>query len=971
MNKVMFFLASLVFLSAVQAQEYEPDKQFGKDGYWLSNAPSDDRGYEIAIQPDGKIVTVGRTSELLNLTDAKCLITRLNANGTPDTGFGNGGSVTFHFDDKPSTAYAVALQADGKILVLAFIDSGGIGVARLMPNGNLDNSFHGNGMHTLSVPPVYFGGDETPMALTLQPDGKIVAAFASSPATFTTAVNTVVRLLENGDLDPSFSGDGIAYIDSNESAGEFVSGVQVFGGLIYVCGYSNFSSSLKFTLCCFNTDGSPNTGFDGDGSALGPEGVCSDMRIQADGKPVLAGYSNAGTRQIRVERFLPTGATDPDFLGVGFGYAPIKINGMALLPNGNIVLAGVHSSFSPFSFFVIVYNKEGIPVQGFSSNGFYFQDKFNGIDEELHNVAVDNKGNIIAVGYYENDSTGEDQVVLRLTDKQVRLITGNGAGAQGDTIRIPVRLEGCDNLYAIQGQVSVTTPGTAQVVGFEAKNANISFNGNLFNFFNANGTSLSANDTLFFVKIVLTGNPGDSTQITITPPPGSVIEVACGLVNLTPHTLVAGQVKILSNLKISGIILDRLGKPVGQANVTLTGSDKGGKAFSFSAVTGADGTYLFDKVPICGKAVVKPAKNINPKNGITAFDMLIGQRWLLKMNPPEFGSSLQVVAGDANNNKLFSSQDLLFMQALSLGNLITFPNQTSWVFVQSGYVFKTPFTVSNVFPYPSDSTLVNLQKDATVNFTGIKVGDIVTSADPQNRPSGDNDSPILLVGMTQQQDGEVLTITLNAEQFKQIGSAQWGLQFDPNTLTFLSADMPGWALGEKAVAQGLLKFSWFSADGKPKTLASGTQLATLRFRVEKPSLALNEPLVQLSEQALESEAMVVYDNLLVNRIPIALRLNASLSATKSINAIQGYELEQNTPNPASGLVQIPFELGKAGDATVELFDQNGQQLRFVYGHFQQGRQQVEMDVRGLTAGVYYYKLSAGRFVAVKQMIVLP
>ena len=81
-----------------------------------------DRGYAAALQPDGRIVVAGRISE--NLGDESDVgIARLNADGTPDTGFGNGsGKLRLDLSTNWDEAVDLVVQPDGRIAVLVACD---------------------------------------------------------------------------------------------------------------------------------------------------------------------------------------------------------------------------------------------------------------------------------------------------------------------------------------------------------------------------------------------------------------------------------------------------------------------------------------------------------------------------------------------------------------------------------------------------------------------------------------------------------------------------------------------------------------------------------------------------------------------------------------------------------------------------------------------------------------------------------
>ncbi|HEX7845225.1 MAG TPA: delta-60 repeat domain-containing protein, partial [Chitinophagaceae bacterium] len=123
--------------------------------------------------------------------------------GSPDNSFGTNGRLNIPMGAFDDFAHAVAVQADGKIVIAGYsriteIGSGNrhdFSIARLNPDGTLDNSFDADGK--VIVPVGDFGGFA--YAVKIQPDGKILVAGA--------AINTndqdyvVVRLNGDGSLD--------------------------------------------------------------------------------------------------------------------------------------------------------------------------------------------------------------------------------------------------------------------------------------------------------------------------------------------------------------------------------------------------------------------------------------------------------------------------------------------------------------------------------------------------------------------------------------------------------------------------------------------------------------------------------------------------------------------------------------------------------------------------------------------------
>ena len=75
------------------------------------------------------------------------LLVRFNADGSLDQAFGNNGSVRTSFGDQTAAARAIALQVDGKIIVVGLSGAGSYSelndftLARYNSNGTLDRSF--------------------------------------------------------------------------------------------------------------------------------------------------------------------------------------------------------------------------------------------------------------------------------------------------------------------------------------------------------------------------------------------------------------------------------------------------------------------------------------------------------------------------------------------------------------------------------------------------------------------------------------------------------------------------------------------------------------------------------------------------------------------------------------------------------------------------------------------------------------
>ncbi|MBA2945460.1 DUF11 domain-containing protein [Streptomyces himalayensis] len=151
------------------------DTDFDADGTVTTDFGGTDNGRGVALQTDGKIVAAG-TSDSGGSSDFA--LARYDIDGSLDTDFDADGTVTTDFGGTDN-ARGVVVQTDGKIVAAGTSDSGDGGdfaLARYNSNGSLDTSFGTGGTVTTD-----FGGTDEAHAVALQTDGKIIAAGLSAP----------------------------------------------------------------------------------------------------------------------------------------------------------------------------------------------------------------------------------------------------------------------------------------------------------------------------------------------------------------------------------------------------------------------------------------------------------------------------------------------------------------------------------------------------------------------------------------------------------------------------------------------------------------------------------------------------------------------------------------------------------------------------------------------------------------------
>jgi uncharacterized delta-60 repeat protein len=148
----------------------DPDASFGTAGALIMLNARVSAG--LAVQNDGRIVLVGDIESATPATPRFSTM-RLNVNGTPDTSFGTDGRVITSITTRGDTARAVALQADGKIVVAGSSNNQvnpNFAAVRYNANGTLDASFATASMLTVD----FFGFTDVAENVAIQGDGKIV-----------------------------------------------------------------------------------------------------------------------------------------------------------------------------------------------------------------------------------------------------------------------------------------------------------------------------------------------------------------------------------------------------------------------------------------------------------------------------------------------------------------------------------------------------------------------------------------------------------------------------------------------------------------------------------------------------------------------------------------------------------------------------------------------------------------------------
>jgi uncharacterized delta-60 repeat protein len=272
-----------------------PDLAFGHQGIALIafDGRTDVVTKSVAIQSDGKIVVAG------SLDFSKWAVARFLPNGQPDTSFDNDGKQTIDLD---GSAKDIVIQSDGKIVLAGDHDDSGFlsgpdydfAIARLNPNGKLDNTFDGNGKKGVG-----FGDDDEGRAAAIDSRGRIVVVGQTFLSDGNNSAFGVTRVNSNGTTDTTFGNGGTVktLFPGHPSASADAVVIQPSGKIV-VAGNTHDSASGSFALARYLPNGRLDTTFGIAGTGLvefpftSKFDKASDLINSADGGIVVAGTAD-------------------------------------------------------------------------------------------------------------------------------------------------------------------------------------------------------------------------------------------------------------------------------------------------------------------------------------------------------------------------------------------------------------------------------------------------------------------------------------------------------------------------------------------------------------------------------------------------------------------------------------------------------------------------------------------------------
>jgi uncharacterized delta-60 repeat protein len=352
---------------------YRLDSDGGLDGSFTMDAQVTNQLNTLVLDASERIVFFGNLSTEIRLV-------RLMTDGSLDVSF-NPDIALF------GRIHAVVRQSDGKVIAAGeftrFNGVSRLSIVRTNVDGSLDLLYDTG-----------TGFDLPPKKMLLQSDGKLIAigGFSSFNGT---PVPGIVRLLTNGNIDPTFA------VTPN-FGGQILGFTLQSDGKVLVAGnFASINGVSRPGVARINDDGSVDAGFN---ALLGGTPTVNDVVVQTDGKIVIGGGFNGvqGFNRANFVRLDTSGTLDQ-----GFNPSVGGVGGVWLTSDGKFLISGLGGD----SITLQRRNADGSLDGTFAAQTFIGDNSQSWIDA----VLIQSDGSLIVGGSYFTVGSVARRGIVRLT----------------------------------------------------------------------------------------------------------------------------------------------------------------------------------------------------------------------------------------------------------------------------------------------------------------------------------------------------------------------------------------------------------------------------------------------------------------------------------------------------------------------------------------------------------------------------
>jgi len=399
---------------------------------------------------------------------------------------------------------------------------------------------------------------------------------------------------------------------------------------------------------------------------------------------------------------------------------------------------------------------------------------------------------------------------------------------------------------------------------------------------------------------------------------------------------VSGRIYKDSNEEIEGVSVDMVG-----SQIPATESNE-------------SGYFAFAPMPVGGAYQVVPTRDGDDLNGVSTLDVVMIQRHILGLTP--INSPYRLIAADINHNGKITASDLTELRKVLLGINTSFPENTSWRFVDAAYTFADPADPW-LSPFAEKYEINQLNNNMELNFVGIKVGDINGNAQGQKL----NESPALFrsayafdVEDRFVQEGETVRIPVRATSQSVLYGFQVHLKAEGIRLQDVTSEVLDLHFGNVAMYGD-------QAARISVSVPNGMEVSDAPVFVIEATASSSgwlKDMISLGE-ALQPE--VYTEGLEVK--PVSIRWKS--------RSVESLSARLPVPNPWVAQTNIMFDLPKDGMVTLRISDFTGKRVYSTIQQYTAGQNVVSVTRDDISKpGVYVYELRFEDQVITGKMILI-
>ncbi|MDH3648502.1 MAG: T9SS type A sorting domain-containing protein, partial [Saprospiraceae bacterium] len=355
------------------------------------------------------------------------------------------------------------------------------------------------------------------------------------------------------------------------------------------------------------------------------------------------------------------------------------------------------------------------------------------------------------------------------------------------------------------------------------------------------------------------------------------------------------------------------------------------------------GSYEF-QIATGTKAYITPTKNTDFINGVSTRDLIDIQQHIL--GKEKLDSWYKEQAADASADGKISPVDLILLRKLILAKIDVLPDNTSWRFFDADR---------------SESYHINpMVAEVTVDFIGVKTGDVNLDNDPARRAGRSSRSLVFSAADQTLQAGQKYRIPIRTEEIDDLLGFQFTWQGNGVTITAVEwnedLDLGAEHFNLDHLADRWFTVAWHSMDANPTTLSNEDVLMWLNLQVD--------------HEVLLSDAMTISSSRTSAEAYLGdLDMDVALQFTDEAIGVEQVQLYQNAPNPFHQTTTIGFYMPEAADVVITIYDVAGRSLRIEEGYVQKGHHEWTIDLSdGPASGVLYYRLESKSGQAIRKMV---